>query len=136
MVAPVVAILLLSLRPLCNIIIDPLIALPAGGLVGIIATRKWSMLKESMAYGLEKMSFVAILVIGTGAIAGISGIWGAAMINSGATVLDHLPHGSFYHATGGSVNLSFNERLKLVPYETAIGLILTIGSVATYLFVR
>ncbi|GHT27870.1 hypothetical protein AGMMS49574_01090 [Bacteroidia bacterium] len=68
--------------------------------------------------------------------AGISGIWGAAMINAGATVLDHLPHGSFYHATGGSVNLSFSERLKLVPYETAIGFILTAGSVVTYLLVR
>jgi GntP family gluconate:H+ symporter len=195
MVAPVVTILLLSLRPICNIVIDPLIALPAGGIAGILATRKWPMLKECVGYGLEKMSFVAILLIGTGAIAGIikastikdvllnvlaqtnmgevliapvsgalmsaatasttagatvasssfaetimaagiSGIWGAAMINAGATVLDHLPHGSFYHATGGSVNLSFNDRLKLIPYETAIGLILTAGSVAAYLFVR
>ncbi|GHU57353.1 gluconate:proton symporter [Bacteroidia bacterium] len=195
MVAPFVTILLLSLRPICNVVIDPLVALPIGGIAGILATRKWFMLRESIGYGLEKMTFVVILFIGTGAIAGIikastikdvlldvlaqtnmgevliapisgilmsaatasttagatvasssfaetimaagiSGIWGAAMINAGATVLDHLPHGSFYHATGGSVNLSFSERLKLVPYETAIGFILTAGSVVTYLLVR
>ena len=39
--------------------------------------------------------------------AGISGVWGAAMINSGATVLDHLPHGSFFHATGGVADIAF-----------------------------
>lgn len=27
--------------------------------------------------------------------AGVAATWGAAMINAGATVLDHLPHGSF-----------------------------------------
>lgn len=192
MVAPIVTILLLSLRPICGVVIDPMIALPAGGIAGIVATRKWKWFKESISYGLEKMSFVAILLIGTGTIAGIikastikdvllsvlsqtnmgevliapvsgalmsaatasttagatvasssfadiilaagiSGVWGAAMINAGATVLDHLPHGSFYHATGGSVNLSFNERLKLIPYETLIGFVLTACSVIAYL---
>ena len=49
---------------------------------------------------------------------GISAVWGAAMINSGATVLDHLPHGSFFHATGGVCELNFKERLKLIPYES------------------
>ena len=191
MAAPVVTILLLSLRPICNVVIDPMIALPAGGIAGIIATRRWERFRESMSYGLEKMSFVAILLIGTGTIAGIikastikdvlldvlsrthmgevliapvsgalmsaatasttagstvasssfaetilaagiSGVWGAAMINAGATILDHLPHGSFYHATGGSVNMSFGERLKLIPYETIIGFVLTALSVGTY----
>ena len=195
MVAPAVTILLLSLRPLCGIVIDPLIALPVGGLSGILAMRKWKLTKESICYGLEKMSFVAILLIGTGTIAGIikastikdvlldalahtplgevliapisgallsaatasttagatvasssfagiitaagiSAVWGAAMTNAGATVLDHLPHGSFYHATGGSVYMSFNTRLKLIPYETLVGVILTIASVCTYLLVQ
>lgn len=27
--------------------------------------------------------------------AGVAAVWGAAMINAGSTVLDHLPHGSF-----------------------------------------
>ena len=53
---------------------------------------------------------------------GISAVWGAAMINSGATVLDHLPHGSFFYATGGAVEMSIKERLKLIPYEQLLAL--------------
>lgn len=64
--------------------------------------------------------------------AGISGIWGAAMTNAGATVADHLPHGSFFHATGGAMNVAFRERMKLIPYESAIGIILAVSSVLTY----
>lgn len=194
-VAPIVTVILLSLRPLFGIIIDPLIALPVGGIAGIIAMRKWHVLGTGMQYGLEKMSVVAVLLVGTGTIAGIikasslkdvilevlsksslgdtliapisgalmsaatasttagatiasssfaqtilaagiSAVWGAAMINSGATVLDHLPHGSFFHATGGSVDISIKERLKLIPYETAIGATLTICTVLGYYFVK
>lgn len=108
----------------------------------------------SIEFGLQKMSVIAVLLIGTGTIAGVikdstlkdyilamldhvsmgkdmiapisgilmsaatasttagatlasasfadtilavgvSSIWGAAMVNAGSTVLDHLPHGSF-----------------------------------------
>jgi len=63
---------------------------------------------------------------------GISSLAGAAMIHAGATVLDHLPHGSFFHATGGSVNMDIRERLKLIPYETMVGLTLTIVSTLIY----
>lgn len=37
----------------------------------------------------------------------VSGIAAAAMIHAGATVFDHMPHGSFFHATGGSVNMGY-----------------------------
>jgi GntP family gluconate:H+ symporter len=192
MVAPIVTVSLLALRPIFGIIIDPLIALPAGGIAGIIATAKWKEFGPGMKYGLEKMSSVAILLIGTGAIAGIikastmksviidtlahlnmgetlmapiagalmsaatasttagatiasssfaetilaagiSAVWGAAMVNSGATVLDHLPHGSFFHATGGSVDMKMKERLKLIPYESLIGFVLALCTVGCYL---
>ena len=46
------------------------------------------------------------------------------MTNAGATVLDHLPHGSFFHATGGSIGMELKERLRLIPYESLIGLVL------------
>ncbi len=59
---------------------------------------------------------------------GVSPLAGAAMVHAGATVLDHLPHGSFFHATAGSVNMSINDRLKLIPYESLIGLSMTIVS--------
>lgn len=186
-VGPLVTIILLALRPIANIAIDPLIALPVGGIVGIVVMGKAKHLNEYMTFGLSKMMPVALLLIGTGAIAGIiqasglktdtvnllnslhmptfllapisgilmsaatasttsgatiasatfgpaitsvgiSSIAGAAMVHVGATVLDHLPHGSFFHATGGAVNMSLTERLKLIPYETLIGLIMTIVS--------
>ena len=191
MAGPLVSIALLALRPLLGISIDPMIALPAGGIAGIIATRSWSKASESISFGLEKMSVVAILLVGTGTIAGIikesaikdvlismlsdwdmggvimaplssilmsaatasttagatiasasfsqtvlasgvAAVWAAAMTNAGATVLDHLPHGSFFQATGGSVGMSIKERIKLIPYESAIGLILTLLSVLSY----
>ncbi|MGN7205663.1 GntP family permease [Pedobacter sp. SAFR-022] len=190
--APAVTILLLAMRPVFGFAIDPLIALPLGGIAGVFAVRRLDVLNEGMRYGLERMSGIAILLIGTGTIAGIikasslkdvfldaltssnfgalsiaplsgilmgaatasttagatiasssfadiiinagiNGIWGAAMINAGATVLDHLPHGSFFHATGGVTNVAINNRLKLIPYETAIGIFLTVMSVITYL---
>ena len=192
--APLTVIILLALRPLAGIAIDPLIALPAGGVVGIIATRSWRRAAESLSYGLEKMSVVAVLLVSTGAIAGIikassltdmlisllghgdaarlllaplagmvmsaatasttagatiasasfapailssgvSAVWGAALVNVGATVLDHLPHGSFFHATGGSVEMNIKENLKMIPYETAVGLTLAILSILTCLVI-
>jgi GntP family gluconate:H+ symporter len=189
---PLASIALLALRPLFGIVIDPMIALPVGGFVTILATRSWNRTAESLTFGLEKMSGVAILLVGTGTIAGIikaseikdvliamlsgweaggvimaplsailmsaatasttagatissasfsqtvlasgvSAVWGAAMTNAGATVLDHLPHGSFFHATGGSVGMSIKERMRLIPYESAVGLILTAMSLVSYL---
>lgn len=188
---PVVAVVLLSLRPICGISIDPVVALPVGGIVGLIATNSWKRSSECISYGLDKMSTVAILLIGTGTLAGIikaseikevliamlsgweaggvimaplssalmsaatasttagatiasasfaqtvlgagvAAVWGAALTNAGATVLDHLPHGSFFHATGGSVGMQIKERMRLIPYETLIGLLLTLLSLALY----
>lgn len=185
---PLATIILLALRPLFNIVIDPMVALPIGGIVGIVATRTWKKAGESVSFGLEKMSSVAILLVGTGTIAGVikasaikdvlvsmlsgweagglllaplssilmsaatasttagatiasasfsqtvlaagvAAVWGAAMTNAGATVLDHLPHGSFFHATGGSVGMSIKERMRLIPYESAVGLVLTLLTV-------
>lgn len=194
LIGPIVTIILLALRPIAGIVIDPMIALPVGGVVGILATGKWRATANCLSYGLEKMSGIAILLVGTGTLAGIikasaikdvlvgmlagwsnggtfmapiagalmsaatasttagatiasasfaeailaagvTAVWGAAMTNAGATTLDHLPHGSFFHATGGSMGFSVSERLRLIPYETLVGLILTLGSVAMYFIV-
>lgn len=188
---PLVAVILLSLRPICDIKIDPVVALPAGGIVGLLMIRSWRKSSECLSYGLEKMSTVAILLVGTGTIAGIikaseikdvliamlsgwdaggvvmaplsgslmsaatasttagatiasasfaqtvlaagvASVWGASMTNAGATMLDHLPHGSFFHATGGSVGMQIKERMRLIPYETLIGLVLTLLSLGMY----
>ena len=194
LLGPIVTIILLALRPIAGIVIDPMIALPIGGVIGIITTGKWRDTATCLTYGLEKMSGIAILLVGTGTLAGIikasaikdvlvgilaswsnggtfmapiagalmsaatasttagatiasasfgeailaagvTAIWGAAMTNAGATTLDHLPHGSFFHATGGSMGFSVSERLRLIPYETLVGLILTLGSIGMYFLI-
>lgn len=187
LVAPLVTIILLALRPLFDISIDPMLALPIGGIAGALFMGRGRKINEYAVSGLGKMTGVAIMLLGTGTLAGIiansglkdvlidslnalglpgyvlapvSGIFmsaatasttagtavasqvfsstilemgvsalaGAAMIHAGATVLDHLPHGSFFHATGGSVNMEIKERLKVIPYETLVGLMITIVS--------
>lgn len=65
--------------------------------------------------------------------AGIPAISAGAMIHAGSTVIDSLPHGSFFHATGGSVGMNIKERMKLIPFEACIGLTSTIVAVIVYL---
>ena len=191
---PLVAIILLMLRPIAGIAIDPLIALPVGGICGVIAMGKIKHLNRYATFGLGKMTGVAVLLIGTGTLAGIiansqlkdviingvtelglpsfalapisgilmsaatasttsgaavaTSVFGptivglgvtplatAAMINVGSTVLDHLPHGSFFHSTGGSISMEMKERLRLIPYESIVGLSMTIVSTIIFGFI-
>lgn len=189
---PVVVIVMLALRPICGITIDPLIALPVGGLVCMLACGSIKNVIEYTEFGLSKVAGVSILLVGTGTLAGIikasaiqtdiitilnathmpsfllapiagillagatasttagatiasqtfastltgSGVTAldaGAMIHAGATVIDSLPHGSFFHATGGSVNMEIKDRMKLIPYEALVGLSSTIVSCILYL---
>lgn len=189
---PLVVIILLGLRPIAGIAIDPLIALPVGGLVTILVTGQIKNTIPYMEFGLSKVIGVSILLIGTGTVAGIikasnlqtdvihlldamhmpafvlaplSGILmagatasttagatvasqtfsgalleagvpalsAAAMIHAGSTVIDSLPHGSFFHATGGAVNMAIKNRMRLIPYEALIGLVSTVVAVIVYL---
>lgn len=191
-VGPLTVIILLALRPIFSIVIDPLIALPLGGLVCAIACGSLVQFREFAEFGLSKVAGVSILLIGTGTIAGIikasalqydvisllemmkmpafilapiagilmagatasttagatiasqtfaqtllnagiPAISAGAMIHAGATVIDSLPHGSFFHATGGSVGMNIKERMKLIPFEACIGLTSTIVAVIVYL---
>ena len=189
---PLVVIVLLALRPIAGVTIDPLIALPAGGLICMLVTGQIKNVVKITEFGLSKVVGVSILLIGTGTIAGVikpsalqydmidlletlkmpafvlaplAGILMAgatasttagatiasqtfaetliasgvpalsagAMIHAGATVVDSLPHGSFFHATGGSVNLTIKDRMKLIPFEACVGLTATLGSVLMFL---
>lgn len=189
---PLVVIVLLALRPIADITVDPLIALPIGGIVCALTTANIKNTISFAEFGLSKVVGVSILLIGTGTLAGIikasalqadvihvleilnmpafvlaplSGILmagatasttagatvasqtfssvllaggvpvlsAAAMIHAGSTVIDSLPHGSFFHATGGSVNMSIKERLSIIPYEACVGLTSTICAVIIYL---
>ena len=68
---PLVVVGLLSLRPLCGVVVDPLVALPAGGLVSILVCGKWRDTVAYSEFGLSKVIGVSVLLIGTGTIAGI-----------------------------------------------------------------
>lgn len=192
---PVLVVTLLALRPLFSIVVDPLIALPMGGFVCVLACKDIKKFREYAEFGLGKVTGVSILLIGTGAIAGIikasslqydvitlleainmpafilapiAGILMAAatasttagatigaqtfagtlieagipalsagaMLHAGATVLDSLPHGSFFHATGGAVGMNMKERMRLIPYEACVGLSSTIAAVIMYMMIR
>ena len=189
---PLTVIILLALRPIFSIVIDPLIALPLGGRGCAIACGSLVQFREFAEFGLSKVAGVSILLIGTGTIAGIikasalqydvisllemmkmpafilapiagilmagatasttagatiasqtfaqtllnagiPAISAGAMIHAGSTVIDSLPHGSFFHATGGSVGMNIKERMKLIPFEACIGLTSTIVAVIVYL---
>ncbi|MFI7845789.1 GntP family permease [Dorea amylophila] len=188
---PVVVVILLALRPVASIVIDPLIALPVGGVVCALACGQIKNIREYAEFGLGKVVGVSVLLIGTGTIAGIikasalqydvvhilkmanmpafllapiagilmagatasttagatigaqtfagtliksgvSALSAGAMVHAGATVIDSLPHGSFFHATGGAAGLEIKERMKLIPYEMCVGLTSTVVAVMTY----
>ena len=191
-IGPLVVIVLLALRPIAGISIDPLIALPVGGLTCMAVTGNIRRVVSITDFGLSNVVGVSILLIGTGTIAGIikasalqydviallemlnmpafvlaplAGILMAgatasttagatiaaqtfaptlieqgvpalaagAMVHAGATVVDSLPHGAFFHATGGSVNMSIGDRMKLIPFEACVGLTATLMSVVMFL---
>lgn len=68
---PASVVALLALRPVCAMAVDPLVALPAGGLVSITVCGCWRRTFEYCEFGLSKVIGVSILLIGTGAVAGI-----------------------------------------------------------------
>ena len=68
---PLVVIILLALRPICDISIDPLIALPVGGLICVLVTGNAKDTISITEFGLSKVIGVSVLLIGTGTIAGI-----------------------------------------------------------------
>ncbi len=64
---------------------------------------------------------------------GLSALSAGAMLHAGAIVIPTLPHGSFFHATGGCVGMTMTQRLRLVPAETLVGVVATLVSIMVYL---
>ena len=52
---------------------------------------------------------------------GVHPLNAAIMVHTGAVVVDHLPHGNFFHATADSVKMNINERMRLMPFESIVG---------------
>ena len=189
---PAAVVALLALRPVAGVTVDPFLALPLGGIASIAATGNLRSGFAIAEFGLSKVAGVAVLLLGTGTVAGIvkaSALQGdmvallnaahlpafvlapvssvllagatasttagatiaaqtfapaladagvpalgaAAMVHAGSTVLDTLPHGSFFHSSGGAVFMDIRARLRLIPFDIAVGLVSTLASVAVYL---
>ncbi|CAM3900368.1 GntP family permease [Alkalicoccus chagannorensis] len=63
---------------------------------------------------------------------GVDPLSAAVMIHGGANMLDHAPVGSFFHATAAAVGMGMKERLKLFPYEAAVGSVVMIVPVILF----
>ncbi len=68
----------------------------------------------------------AILHMGTAPLAA------AVMVHTGATVIDSLPQGNYFHVTAGSMNMTIKQRMGLIPYEAIVGG--TMAIVATLIY--
>lgn len=66
------------------------------------------------------------------AATGVSSLSAGAMINASATIIDSMPHGSFFHASADAVGMNIKDRLKLLPVESLIGLSATITGIVMY----
>lgn len=67
---------------------------------------------------------------------GISPLAGAAMVHTGAIVIDHLPQGNYFHVTANAMNMNIKERSKAIGYETIVGLSATIVATMMYGFMH
>ncbi|WP_342564631.1 SLC13 family permease [Paenibacillus sp. FSL R7-0345] len=68
----------------------------------------------------------AILDMGTAPLAA------AVMVHTGATVIDSLPQGNYFHVTADSMKMSIKQRMGVVPYEAIVGG--TMAVVATIIY--
>ncbi|WP_017813323.1 MULTISPECIES: GntP family permease [Paenibacillus] len=70
----------------------------------------------------------AILNMGTAPLAA------AVMVHTGATVIDSLPQGNYFHVTADSMKMSIKQRMGVVPYEVMVGGTMTIVATIMYGF--
>lgn len=190
-IGPVCTIALLMLRAIAGITIDPIVALPLGGVIGTIACKKTKNIMDFATTGINRMSSIVLLLLGTGTISGIisnsalkdvlvqlvevSGIPGyllaplsgivmggatascmagattasqifgdtilsfgvtaiqaAVMIHAGCCVFDCLPHGSFFHISAGTLQMSIKERMAIIPWEALVGFVMTVVATIVY----
>ncbi len=68
----------------------------------------------------------AILDMGTAPLAA------AVMVHTGATVIDSLPQGNYFHVTADSMKMSIKQRMGVVSYEAIVGG--TMAVVATVIY--
>ncbi|MCK8487076.1 TRAP transporter large permease subunit [Paenibacillus sp. MBLB2552] len=66
---------------------------------------------------------------------GVAPLSAAVMTHAGATVIDHLPHGTYFHVTRNAMGMSMKDRMKVALYESIVGLAMTIVAVVLFGFI-
>lgn len=96
---------------------------PIAGILMAAATASTStgVILGSQAFGGSILSF------------GTSRLAAAITMQAGATVIDGLPQGNYFHVTGNAMNMDLKERMSVVPFEALVGLTMTI--VATLMYI-
>jgi GntP family gluconate:H+ symporter len=83
-------------------------------------------------------SAVTGLILGATAFAdtivafGVAPVAGAVMQHAGCMVIDVMPHGNIFLASKESMRMATSERIKLIPYEAAIGFIQMLAATIMY----
>lgn len=92
-----------------------------------------------MAAATASTSTGVILATGSfsGAIlnTGVAPLSAAVMTHASATILDHLPHGTYFHVTRNAMGMSMKDRMKVALYESLVGLTMTIVAIILFGFI-
>jgi GntP family gluconate:H+ symporter len=109
----------------------------AAGISGVFLAPISGILMAGATASTSTGSIVAAGTFGKAILSmGVAPLSAAIMVHTGATVIDHLPHGNFFHATADSVKMNINERMKLIPYESIVGGSMAIVATIIYGFLR
>ena len=96
---------------------------PIAGILMAAATASTStgVILGSQAFGSSILSF------------GTSRLAAAVTMQAGATVIDGLPQGNYFHVTAKAMNMDLKERMSVLPFEALVGLTMTV--VATIMYI-
>lgn len=85
--------------------------------------------------GLAVGSTSTAVILATGSFGhailgtGVTSLSAAVMVHTGATVIDGVPQGNYFHITADSMKMSIKERLQVMPYEICVGSIMTVVAI-------
>ena len=65
--------------------------------------------------------------------AGVPAVAGAVMLHAGGGFLDIVPHGNIFLVSQQGMKCSMIERIKVMPYEAAVGGVMTLTTILMYL---
>ncbi|QIK70308.1 GntP family permease [Erysipelothrix sp. HDW6C] len=66
---------------------------------------------------------------------GVTPTAAAAMVHTGATVLDQVPQGNYFHVTASGMKMTIKQRLKVLPYEALVGGSMALTATILYGFI-